>query len=480
MRTTHPDRHPRRAGRARLVVSALAGLAVGLPAVRPAPAEAQEPSGLRLTLDEALALAAGENPEVRRATNSAELNGSEMRSVWLDQLLPRAELTLFTTSFTGNLQRQAFDNFGNPIADPSAQWNYFSRTLHRLNLAWSFQGPSLFQTHRRQTLLNEDRDVAEERVLTEVQIEVQRRYLDALEQRALLAAEEELVEARRIDLDVAQRLFSLALRTRVDVLGAELAVEQQLLAARQQQTAHTRALLALRTSMGYSETRPVEVVETALPLFDPSGFDAAALYARALETSPVIGQSEVAVETARLGLAERKSAWWPRISTGFDLYRQSFAGEGDAIFDPTLTGSLESQFFLQFSIPVLGGVFRQGMEQQRASVELANRREDDRAARLELEATIRGALLDLEDQWTTFRLTERSNEIAGEALRLAREEYRLGTRSFEDLRSSFQQEAETRRQVITARHGFFDAFLALEQAVGGSLRELIPAPAGGG
>jgi outer membrane protein len=228
--------------------------------------------------------------------------------------------------------------------------------------------------------------------------------------------------------------------------------------------------------MGSSDSRPVEVVETALPIFDPSGFDANALISRALEVSPVIQQSEVALETARLGLSERKSEWWPQISAGFDVYKQAFASEGDAIFDPSITGSLESQFFLQFSIPVLGGVFRQGMEQQRASVEVANRREEDRAARLDLEETIRGALLELENQWATFRLAERSNEIAGEALRLAREEYRLGTRSFEDLRSGFEQEAETRRQVITARHGFFDAFLALEQAVGGSLRELIPAP----
>ena len=50
------------------------------------------------------------------------------------------------------------------------------------------------------------------------------------------------------------------------------------------------------------------------------------------------------------------------------------------------------------------------------------------------------------------------------------EEYRLGTRSFEELRSAFQQEADTRRQVITARHAFVDALLTLEEAVGASVR----------
>ena len=39
-------------------------------------------------------------------------------------------------------------------------------------------------------------------------------------------------------------------------------------------------------------------------------------------------------------------------------------------------------------------------------------------------------------------------------------------------RSSFDQEAETRRQVIQARHSFVDALLSLEEAVGASLSEL--------
>jgi outer membrane protein len=299
--------------------------------------------------------------------------------------------------------------------------------------------------------------------------------MDALEQKALLATEEELLEARRIDLDVAERLFSLAMRTRVDVLNAELAIEQQALALRRQQTAHTRALLALRTAMGSTDTRPIEVVETSLPIFDPSALDARALISRALEVSPALRRSEVAIRTAELGLAERKTQWWPEVSAGIDIYRQHFAEQGEALFEPSVTGDIESRFFVQFSLPVLSNLSRQTVEQQQAAVELRNQRESDREARLQLEETIRGALLDLENEWATVQLAERSNVIAGEALRLAREEYRLGTRTFEDLRSAFEQEADTRRQMITARYAFFDAFLALEQAVGGSLRELVPA-----
>jgi outer membrane protein len=434
---------------------------------RPDPGEA-EPQ--RFTLDEALSFASGSNPALRRATNSAELNAIESRTTWFDQLLPRAELTLFQTGFTGNLQRRSLDNFDNPIANPQADWNYYSNTSHSLSLSWSFQGPSLLHTHRQQALTNQERDLARSVALTDVQIEVQRRYTDALEQRALLRAEEELIDARRIDLDVAERLFGLALRTRVDVLNAELAVEQQTLGYRQQEAAYERALLALKSSMGLTDDRPIEVVDMELPVFDPSHLSADALVSRAGEVSPSLLQSETAIRSAQAGLSLRRSAWWPRIGLGVAVYRRSY----ERVFDPSLASDLESQFFIQFSLPILTNYMQEDQERQRASVEVANRREWDREARLQLEESIRGALLDLENQWTSLRLSERSGVIAAEALRLAREEYRLGTRSFEDLRSSFEQEADTRRQVITARHQFVDALLVLEEAVGAPVRDSGP------
>jgi len=467
-------RPPRTIGVGPLVSLALAALlALPLADASSAHVAAQE-APLTLTLDQALGVASGSNPALRRATASAGLNGSEMRTLWIDQLLPRASLTLFQTQFTGNLQRQATDDFGNPIANPDAAWNYFSNTEHALRLSWTFQGASLFQAHRRQGLLNQDRDLAISSTLTDVQILVQRRYLDALEQRELLRAEEQLGEARQIDLDVAQRLFAIGVKTRVDVLNAELDIEQQTLAQRQQEALYQRALLSLRTAMGLDDSRNLDIVDETLPIFDPVDFDAVALISRALEVNPTLLRSDVAIRTAEVALSEQKTAWWPRISAGVDVYRQAFAQEGEALFDPSITGQTESRFFVSFSIPVLNGIFQQSTDQRRASVELSNQRETDRQTRLELEETIRGALLDLDNQWTSYDLSERSNVIAEEALRLAREEYRLGTRTFEDLRSGVQQESDTRRQSIMARHAFVDALLALEEAVGSSVRELIP------
>jgi outer membrane protein len=460
----------REAIRVTLVLAFVGGLAAAV--------DAQEPEPLRLSLDAALEYASGSNPALRQATNTAQINGVETRTTWLDQLLPSARLTLFETAFTGNLRRRALDNFGNPIANPQADWNYFSQTTHSLRLNWSIQGPSLFQTHRAQMLANQDRDLARDVALTDVQFQVQRLYADALEQRELLRAEEELVEARRIDQQVAERLFGLALRSRVDVLGAELEVEQQALAVQRQDAAYQRALLALKTAMGLSDDRPLELVNGELPLFDPDALTADALISRAREVNPELLRSDVAIRSAEVAVAQRRSVWWPQVDLGFNVYRQAYEPYGDALFDARITRDPESNFFVSFSLPILNGYFQEDLARQQASVELSNRREADREATLRLEESIRGSLLDLESEWRALQLSERSSVIAAEALALAREEYRLGTRSFEDLRSAIQQEADTRRQVITARYAFVDALLALEEAVGAPVRDAVSAGSG--
>ncbi len=450
-----------------LVVLALTSGATAAPGARDARAQAKET--LRLTLDDALRIAEGSNPGYRRATNEALLNGVEMRTTWLERLLPVASLQLYT-NFTGNLQRQGTDNYGNPIAKPDADWVYVSRTGQALNLAWSVQGPSLFQAHRRQSLVNERRDLAQRGALTDVQVQVKLLYMDALEQRQLMESEAELLAARRIDLDVVERLFSLVLKTRVDVLNAELAVQEQALALQQQQATYQMAILELQTALGTDDERAVELVDEELPIFDPSGLNAGAMVDRALDVNPRLRESGVAVETARLGLSEQRSAWWPEVRMGFDVYRRSQTTAGGALFDPSSDRGLESNFFLQFSVPLFNDFFGSRQSAQRAAITLRNEQETDRESRLDVEKTVRGAVLSLGNQWETLRLVQRSSEIAREALRLAREEYRLSTLTFEALRASFDSEANTRRQVITARHAFVEALLRLEEAVGGPIR----------
>lgn len=459
--------------------SALA-LATVLAALMPQPASAQAVSAhadapstadtLRLSLDEALRLAEGGNPAYRQTENSLGLNPVESRTTWLGELIPSVSLSLFNTSYTGNLQRLGVDNLGNPLENPSPEWVYFSNTSQALNVSWQFQGLSLFDTHRRQRLVNRERVLASSAALTGLRVDVRRQYMDALEQQELARAEEGLVAARELDREVAERLFSMAARTRVDVLNAELAIEQQRLELQRQESAYQRALISLGTTLGLDGPEAMALADEPLPIFDPATLNVETLVRRALDANPRLRQSEVSVRQADVAVSEQRNNWWPQVSMGFDVFRRAQERNEDALFDMSFDQDLDQRFFLQLSLPVFNNFFEKRRAAEQASVELDNRREADRETRLEVEEAVRVARLELENQWETLRLAERSREIAEEALRLAREEYRLGSRSFEDLRSSFDQEAETRRQVIAARYGFVDALLDLEAAVGEPVR----------
>jgi outer membrane protein len=444
-----------------------------------APLDAQAPDTTFLTLDDALRVAAGGNPTYRQAVNTLGLKGAETRTVWFDQVLPRAELTLFDTYFWGNLTRRATDNFGNPIDNPVSDWTYFSQTNQALNLTWRVQGASIFNALSGQRLTNLDRDLGEEQARTALGISVRRAYWDVLEQRELLRAEEELVEARRVDQDVAERLFGLAMRTRVDVLNAELAVEQQALALRQQQAEFEKAKLRLLTTLGDEDLAPIRLEDPELPIFDPGGLDAESLVRMALDVNPEVRRADVAVRTAGTGLKQSRQAWWPTLVFNYNLARRAQTPQGDALFDVSFDEDLDQRFFIGLEVPAFNNFFQNQQSVQQAAVELDNRLEAERETTLRIGETVRAALLELENQWESVRLAERSAEIAAEALRLAREEYRIGTRTFEDLRQIIDEEAGTRRQVIQARHSFVDALLSLEEAVGAPVGPTGAGPGGG-
>lgn len=459
-------------------VGALAALALAAVVAAPAgggSALAAQAGGepLVLTLEEAQRIAALHNPAYQRALNSLALNPTETRNTWLNTVLPRTNLTLFNTGYNGNLQRIGTDDFGNPRQNPEAEWAYFSNTSQSLNLSWTLQGNNLVNAIETQRETNSGRALAEDAALADARNAVRRQYYEVQEQREILEMERALDDDRRLDLELVERLFSLADRTRVDVLNAELAIEQQGLAILQQAATYEQARLALRTVLGDPELPDFRLAEEPVPVFDPSTLDADALVRQAQGVNPTVRQVESSERVAALGLKEQKNRWWPNLDLRYTVARRAQTRQGEALFDLSWNEDLDNFFSISLSLPFFNNYFESSANVQRAAVELDNARESAREARLQVEEQVRAAVSTLKNGWESLRLAERSLEIAGEALELAREEYRLGARTFEQLREGVRQEADARRQVIEARYRFMDALIGLEEAVGAPVR--VPA-----
>lgn len=466
----------RRAAVLPLVVAAAvaAGSPLGAqdePAARSAPPAADTVS---LTLEEALRIAETQNPAYRRAVNALDLNAVETRATWANQVLPRASLDLFNTNYTGNIRRIGLDPLGNPLENPEAQWVYYSGTTQALSLNWSFQGKSLFNAARRQERANQDRVLEGAAALTTAQTLVRRQFYDVLEQRELLGVEETIASSRRVDLDLSERLFRLARNSRVDVLQAELQIEQQELNLQEQRNGYEQARLALRTALGDEDLPPFRLADEPLPIFDPTELDEDGLVAEALEAHPDTRRARSGVEGARLGVGESRTAWWPQVNLSYSISRRSQTPETEALFDVSFDEELDQNFYVSLSLPFFNDYFGNRRNIEQARVDLDNQRESLREARLGVEEQVRVALANLRSQYESLRLARRSLEIAREALELARSEYEIGTRTFEQLQVTVQAEADARRQVIAARYGFVDALLNLEDAVGAPVRGEAP------
>jgi outer membrane protein len=445
------------------------------------PATAQEAGDtLALSLADALRIAEGSNPTYLQSENQLSLNGVETRATWLGEVLPQLSFRLFDTGYSGQLTRQFVDFVGNPVDNPNASWIYSSSTRQGVDLSWTVEGLSFLNARKSQRLQNRGRELDVVAAGAELRTSVQQEYYAALREQELLSVEEAILATREVDRESAQRLFSLAQNSRVDVLNAEFAIEQQRATIQEQRRALQQALLTLRTTLGDPDLPPLRLQRAELPVFDASTLDEGELVERALRRNPSLVAADAAVAEARVGLDQAQQWRWPTLSLNYSWGRWVQGRDVDAFasvgYDPN---EVQSSFSASLRFPFLNNYFQNRSQEAQARVQLDNQRESLKQERLTVEREVRSQLINLRNRNETLRLARRSLEIAGEALRLAREEYRLGSRTFEQLQEAVEQEADARRQVTEARYGFVDALLALEQAVGAEVRPVEVTPPGG-
>jgi outer membrane protein TolC len=158
------------------------------------------------------------------------------------------------------------------------------------------------------------------------------------------------------------------------------------------------------------------------------------------------------------------------LSVSYGLSRFVQTRETDALFDLGYDADqVQSSFQVSLSVPFLNNYFQNRYSEVQAQVQLENQRETLRQQELDVERAVREALINLRNLHESYRLALRSADIAGRATELAREEYRLGARTFQELQQAVEQEGAARRQVIQARFSFLDAVVSLESAVGGRI-----------
>ena len=416
-----------------------------------------------LTLQDALRRAAEYNPQYRQAVNRMDLAEPQRREA-LGRFLPDLSVS-YRTGQNFRRESTALDFFGQPLENPEVRTITSSSTSQSASLGVQlFSGGSRFhQLGQARAQAHADR-LSASRELNSILGEVQRQFLIAQRQKARLEVELELLAARERDVELTTRLFELASIGRSDLLATELELETQRLTVNTARANFQKGLLALRKAIGDPALTALDVEQRQPEPFDPGDLDVDGLVDLALRESPTIGAANAALEVSRAALNGQRSDRWPTLSLSTSISRGSYGPDGTELFafDPEdFNGGLS----LSVSIPVFSR-FTTSRAIAAADVELRNANETLRQTELELEEQIRARYVDLEAAWASLRERARRLEIATERLDIVQEEYRLATKSIEDLRAAIREEASALRDALDQRFEFAGALLGLYEAAG--------------
>jgi outer membrane protein TolC len=212
-----------------------------------------------------------------------------------------------------------------------------------------------------------------------------------------------------------------------------------------------------------------QVSGTLPEAFDPSGLDAESLASRAFSANPNLIQQQANVDVSRAQAQSARRAHWPALEIFFNARQSTYGDDYAAFMDGFPDDSRSGGASFGITIPIFQG-FNNKARIVQAEVGLVNQEEALRETELQVEEAVQSRLIALETAYQSYLITLRSREIAQERLRLGREQFRLGSRTFTELQQDIDAASQAERSVINQLFALEQALANLEEMVGEELR----------
>lgn len=469
----------------------------------------------RLTLDEAIRMARLGNPNFQSVRNDTRVADWSVRSAY-GELMPFANLSS-SLSWQGKGEQQFGSLTTSQLGFGNEPSYYFSS--YNAGLNYSIGAESLYRPGREKAARNATValiDQAEANLVRDVTI----LYMDVLrQQEGFLLAQQEL-ERARFNLRLAEGQLEVGTATPRDVRQAEVSVGRAEVTLLQAEFAVSNARIALLVILGAEVPQEFSVVsefEVRAPVWSE-----AELVEMALTRNPGLIAERANENVANSDVKMARSSYYPSLSlsaglSGFtreassveSMISQARAGVAGQqqqchllnqvygrlvdplpaqdcsvfVFTPDQEQAITARnnafpfdftrqparASLTVSVPVFQGFSRQlRVESARAAREDARHRL--RGAELDLRAQIASSLAAVRTAYETERIEERNQAVAAEQLRLATEQYRVGSASFLDLVEAETVMAQADRERVASIYSYHDLLANLEALVGASLR----------
>jgi outer membrane protein len=419
-------------------------------------------AGATLSLDDALALAARKNADVKIARADLEAAGANVRQAYAG-VLPRLDLSgFFGRKWLGannpsslrptslgsydlalTLQWTLFDGLSswNAIASSRASADAASRQLDEASLATAFAVTQRFY-----------------------EVVKQQQALEVARETAALSAE--LVKR-------ADALFAAGRGTKADTYSARVNLGNDQIAARAQLAALTRSrsdlavVLGLTTEAGLEVAAPAFVTNPGPP--EPVELPPiSALLASAEQHRPILLARRLSRQAADSDVAGAQGAYWPRVGVqaSYDRLSSDLGGSSGVFGDLSNVYTATLLLTLDFSL-FAGGQTRAGVE--RALAQARRTRAQLEQAEEVVAAEVTAARAQVEALAGSLATARENLDAAEKALRFARERLEAGVGSQLEVRDANLKLAQAK---VTAFDTLVDLVVAradLNRAVGGAL-----------
>lgn len=464
-------------------------------------------AGPALSLDDALALARRNNPDLQQVLETRRTARANQYAAY-GALLPSADASL------GGQYQQGGRQIYNGVTlgtNPNTIGSNYS-----LSLAYSLNASSVIAP--RVAAANRDAVEADITGSTEsLRSVVTQQYLTVLQASAKADLADTLVAAAQAQVELARARAAVGSATSLDVQRAEVDLATQQVQALQARNQIEIEKLRLFQRMGVDQ--PANVNLTSQFTIAQPTLNIDQLLSLARGQNPQVVALRAREKASVLSVRQSRTAYTPslNVQTGWGGYTQRYT-DTDALiagaranvvsgYESCLTSNFarsgvglstrpcsntftaadeaairqsNDQYPFNFtkspwsvraavSLPLFNG-FQRELRVEEAIASRNNTRTQVRARELQLNAEVTGAYLTLNTSLKSIALQEQNAARARDELRLTEERYRVGAATFLDVtqaRATYER-AESDR--INAVYDYHKAFAALESAVGRPLR----------
>jgi outer membrane protein len=313
-------------------------------------------------------------------------------------------------------------------------------------LEWTlFDGMAMFVERDRLEALRDMGELALRSRLESTVAEVTVTYYDIARQQQLVRVLEESIDISRQRLKIAEDKFDVGSGARVQVLQAQVALNEDVSAWKNQLAILSNTRTRLNTVMGI-QSDAAYAVDDVITLSESLSFET--LRSSAMQSNPELLMNRKAIVESRLNTKIQKASMLPQVSANM-AYNLTGSENSASFFTEQNNRGLN--YGLTARMPLFDGFNR------RRNVQ--NARIDEKISQLELEWSELEVVSMLQQAWTDYanaleliKLEEQNILVSQENASIALDRFQLGTYTPVELREAQQALLNTENRLVSAKY----------------------------